>query len=98
MGEIPKTHQERARDAAVRVIGEAASDEERDAVAQETFPAELAGAALRLADRLDEIMTHPSYENVFTMAAVRGNPYSGPSWEQPLGDLRDALALYEDKP
>lgn len=105
----PLTHRERAERAADAVrpgatpgtVGEDWSHKwaelAADAIARETFPWELVKAARKMAARLDEIMEHPSYQNVFTMAAVHGNPYSGPSWEQPLNDLRSAIALYEEE-
>lgn len=92
-----RTHRERVADAIRSAYGDRPAATV-DFVAQETRPEDLLAAARGLADRLDEIMAHPSYRSVFTLAAVHGTPYNGPSWEQHLIDLRAAIALYEPEP
>ena len=53
--------------------------------------AKLEAATLALADRLDEIDAHPSFQSLFTITHVHGGCYNGPSWAEPLKAVRAAL-------
>lgn len=58
---------------------------------------ELLAAARALADKLDEIVKHPSYLTVFTIAATHGVPYYGPNYEMELKRLRELIDLNKDE-
>jgi hypothetical protein len=48
-------------------------------------------AAQALADKLQEIEEHPSFQSVWTIAAVHGCPYTGPNYSIELKALRSEL-------
>lgn len=48
-------------------------------------------AAQALVDRLWEIQKNDSFNAVFGLAYTHGQPYSGPSWDEPLAELMAAL-------
>lgn len=83
----PKTHLERARAAAERVIGKAASDEERDIIARETYPTELVAASTKAA----EWMRRAILANV----EIEG---FDPDNHVALRPLLDALNPYQETP
>lgn len=52
---------------------------------------DLIGAANGLISRLEEIDAHPSYKSLLGIAFAHGVNYTGPSWSEPLEQLRAAL-------
>lgn len=51
----------------------------------------LRDALQNLVDVLDQIMAHPEYHRVFTIAHVHGGAYRGPNWAEALSEAKAAL-------
>jgi len=61
------------------------------------LPEDLVEAAKDLLNKMDLIEADEGFKSVWSLAMIHGQPYTGPTYEMELQELRDSLATKEKK-